>query len=581
MGMKYSVIVMALALAGCGTVQTTRLGHRYEPDTAITGVSYALPMLQYRIAITHTLSSCGTPGDIRTGKEATSLSFDTKVVPVASYVPGERFNVDYRKLSGLFRTSAFSIEYYPNGTIKSLGASADDKTAEAVASAAKLAGGVIALTSGLPRASVDINAKDSAGDNKLKIQQLFDEGTAPAAQQIYDCSDKARQLLSDLDAAKTDLKAASKALEDANNLVQMLSQRFALKVTRRGDADRWDAAVSAQLQARRTLEAKQKALEEAKKPLSASYDLTWPKDRLPESGEQLFAASFAKNGKLAKPWATLIDVKPMVKPDLGTFDTSPECSVRQGNTPVGCLSAHMDLLLDFDSAWPELPLKTAAMVDDERAARRQQPLFTDAAWVDVVPTTGKSLPGILYREPARGGLVICLKNKAVNGHCDGELLVKPEMVNFPQAGQLRFIPFSVLPFQGKDQSISFTEEGYPSKIALKSTKAAGAEALGAAAGGVTTIADALEKREEERRSDAKAQRDEAVAELTAEITLLEKQAKRAELLAPPSQPSEASLRLAEINADIQMKRALLLQLLLAQGIQSGTIDPAVLFGGGS
>jgi hypothetical protein len=152
------------------------------------------------------------------------------------------------------------------------------------------------------------------------------------------------------------------------------------------------------------------------------------------------------------------------------------------------------------------------------------------------------------------------------------------MVNFPQAGQLRFIPFSVLPFQGKDLSIAFTEDGYPSKIAFKSTKAAGAEVLGAGADGLATIADALEKREEERRSDAKAAREAAVADLTTQIDLLEKQAKVEKLQTPPSVPSEASLRLAEIEADIAMKRAQLIQLLLTQGITSGSIDPVVLFG---
>jgi hypothetical protein len=60
--------------------------------------------------------------------------------------------------------------------------------------------------------------------------------------------------------------------------------------------------------------------------------------------------------------------------------------------------------------------------------------------------------------------------------------------------------------------------------------------------------------------------------------MLEKQAKIAELEAPPSAPSESSLLLAELEADIELKRAKLLQLLLSQGLETGSIDPAVLFG---
>jgi hypothetical protein len=492
--MQRTLLVVATAastilLAGCaGTVETTRLNHRYEADTAVRGVSYALPMLQYDITVTHTLSGCSTPGDTATDTKATSFQFDTRVDRTARYIPGERFNVDYRKLSGLFRTSTFDIEYYPNGTIKSVGAAAEDKTADAIKSAAKLAAGVIAMTSGRPDAAVSL----AAHANGNKMMTLFQQDQQESDHRVYDCSDEAVALLAALEVAMNDVKAARTALADANDVVEMLSRRFAFEISKDGDAEAWDKAVTDQFKAQRVLTDKLEALEKAKKPLSASYQITWPTDRLPKSGELPFADKFASGGKLRDPWAKLVAIRPLVTPVLGEIDVTKGCSVIPGNTPLTCLSSHMDLVLHFVSDWPEPKVRTRAEVQEDEADHRRGPVINDRAYVSAVETTGMTLDGLLYREPARGGVVICLKKSATPTSCGDDPLAKPEMVNFPQAGQLRFIPFSVLPFQGKDQTIEFTADGYPSKISLKSTKAAGAEALGAGADGLTTVADAIE-----------------------------------------------------------------------------------------
>lgn len=412
------------------------------------------------------------------------------------------------------------------------------------------------------------------------MMSLFDRRQAVGDEKVYDCSPEAVTLLAALETAKSELMTAKTALADANNAVEKLSRRFALEISKDGDADAWDNAVTGQLNAQRALEDKQMMLEKAKEPLSASYQLIWPSKRLPTSSELLFAEHFTDDNELRNPWADLIVARPLVGPVFGEIDVTERCSEKEGNSPLTCLSSHLDLVLHFVSDWPQPEARRNAQMRDDHHRRQGQTLITDAAYVSAVETKDKTLDGLLYREPARGGVVICLKKDANASTCGNDPLVKPEMVNFPQFGQLRFIPFRVLPFQGKDQSIEFTADGYPSKITLKSTKAVGAEALGAASDAVTTVADALEKREEERRSDAKAARDQAVAELTTELDLLEKEAKIAERKAPPSKPSESSLLLAELQADIEMKRAKLLQLLLTEGITTGAIDPVVLFGAG-
>ena len=594
--MKSSVLSACLiALAGCaGTVETSRLDYRYDTNVAAKGVSYALPMLQYEIEISHTLTGCGPTVD-ENGKITTdSLAFDTKVTPKARYIPGERYSVDYRKLSGLFRTSSFTIDNYPEGTIKSIGVSADDKTGDALKSAAKLAGGIVALTAGAPPFAPSVTQSDGGQSDPVELK---------SKQKYFTCSAKAFQLVENLNAAKDALTAAKGDLKDANDAVEKLSKRFALKVISDGDSKAWDDAVQDQIDSSTVLKEKRRAFDKAKTALTANYSFKWPTQPTPNSGEVFFKYNYVLNDSLTKPWAGLFAVEEVPYNSKGDLDLLTECEVNSSvaadiNTDAklhACLAKHMDMQFEFVRDWPNERLQSlprppldsdygnsaeekARLAEDTKLAEEAKRKFL--ADNQVFEVGNRPYEGFFYREPARGGLVICLSRNwdSHRQSCTSDPLAKPEMVNFPQAGQLRFIPFRVLAFQGKEQTITFTKDGFPSKIELKSTKAAVAEALAATAAATTTVADALEKREEERRSDAKAARDEAVAELTTEISLLEKQAKITELTAESPPASAESVRLAEINSDIELKRAELLQMLLSEGIVTGTIDPTILFG---
>ncbi len=565
---RLSSFFMLVALTGCaGTVETSRLDYRYSSDIALNGVSYALPMLQYEVTVTHTLTGCGPTLDAKKVVKSDSLTFDTKVEPKARYIPGERYNVDYRKLSGLFRTSNFTIEYFPNGTIKSIGAGAEDKTGDALKSAAKLAGGVIALTAGAPSPIVDLVSP--TGD--LPPEESMKEAEA------WGCSEKAEMALEDLEDAKAKLKTARENLESANNLVEGLSQRFSLKVSSEGDVKKWDEAIQDQLNKKRALETAKKTFDNSKAKLSVSAVINWPdfgpgtEDLIaasqPKSTEETFQRHFVESAghSVPKAWKDFFVSKKYKYSELGDVAMIPACSVTGRQTPslAECLAQHLNLTFDFAHDWPiEKP------IDYDAKQKKNIPAFEAGT---------ATHNGFFYREPAQGGVVICHSRNASN-KCKSKSLAKPKMVNFPQAGQLRFIPFKVLAFQGKTQTLTFTEDGYPAKIELKSTKAAGAQALAAGADAVSTIATEIEKREEERRSDAKAQRDEVIAGLQFEIDLLEKRKKIAEETATPSAPSAESVHLAEINSDIELKRAELLQQLLVNGLDTGSIDPVVLFG---
>lgn len=572
---KYAIALCALAAGGCaGTVETTRIDHRYSSDRAITGVSYALPMLQYEIEVSHTLTGCVPAVDKNGVLKSDTLTFDTKVKPKARYIPGERFHIDYRKLSGLFRTSTFTIENYDNGTIKSIGVSAEDKTGDALKSAAKLAGGVVALTAGAP--PVGLAPADQPNDTQKA-------GFAKKAL-FFVCTSAAGQHLTSMNGLKKLVKTATDDLADANAEVERLSKRFALKVVEDGDAAKWDAAVIAQLKTKKELEDQNKKLDEVKAKLTASYTIKWPEKKFTETGTFAITDKLVVDGKLTAQWKDMFRVEQIAyKTKKPGVDFATKCQVAKAPTSTdlgantelhACLAEKLDMQFDFQRDWPIEALRPEDKIkkakDDKKLTQIDQQSF--------VVGDNQSYEGFFYREAAQGGLMICLKRYWEQNKCSKSPLAKPEFVNFPQLGQLGFIPFKVLAFQGKDQTLSFSAEGRPTKIELKSTKAAGSAAIAAAADATSTIVEALEKREEERRSDAKAAREAKVADLTTEIDLLEKQAKIDQLTAEPATPSEDTVRLTEMKADIELKRAELLQRLLTEGLESGTVDPVILFG---
>ena len=157
-----NIVVAAFAavwLGGCATSLSTLPDRDTTASVgdAMLGVPYALPMLQYNITLTRTLSSCPDDRDwdfadrtfvVRAG----SLAITTKADAKGSYGPGERYTVDYRALEAPFKTSDFSFVTNPNGTLKSIGVSAEDQTGEVLKSVVASALTIASLTTGNPAA---------------------------------------------------------------------------------------------------------------------------------------------------------------------------------------------------------------------------------------------------------------------------------------------------------------------------------------------------------------------------------------------------------------------------------------------
>jgi hypothetical protein len=101
-----------------------------------------------------------------------------------------------------------------------------------------------------------------------------------------------------------------------------------------------------------------------------------------------------------------------------------------------------------------------------------------------------------------------------------------------------------------------TESGKLEGFTYKSTKAPG-QAMAGAIGDVASQVDAaLEKRETERRDDAKYAADQEVADLTQQITLLTKQAELKKLQSPETDPLKPMLdETTAINAEVALLKA--------------------------
>jgi len=116
---KVAVTVLSiLALSGC----SNRLAvTKVEPEKVNDGPVYHLPKVRYDITVSYTLKSCNpTP------------QFDVTAKAAEVYIPDpvHWYQVDYESLRSGTKTTNLEIDLYPNGTLKTINASAEDKTAK-------------------------------------------------------------------------------------------------------------------------------------------------------------------------------------------------------------------------------------------------------------------------------------------------------------------------------------------------------------------------------------------------------------------------------------------------------------------
>ncbi len=172
---------MALVLAGCTSLSVIpdRVVSK-ESSMALSGMSYALPMLQYEVEATRLLAACPEPLKIEgdtSGVEVWSgriaVELDAKATP--TQIAGERYAIDYSKLDSWLKTTNFTIEYQPGTDIlKGINVSVADQSGELIGGVVKTGLTIAAVASGPPGVGLLTAAKAAeaaVGSGQQKFQE--------------------------------------------------------------------------------------------------------------------------------------------------------------------------------------------------------------------------------------------------------------------------------------------------------------------------------------------------------------------------------------------------------------------------
>ena len=166
-------VVVSLLLGGCSTTHITAykdgegptlvVGSGASVETAYAGAVHYLPMVQFNLTVTRTLAQCSSPV-AGGGKPQSNIRFEYKVRAEPSYIPGERFVLDYESISSWTKTGDLTLETYDNGVLKSLNSTVADESAAIAGNLVATGVGIAKLVTGVPSLSVATAPQDSASE---------------------------------------------------------------------------------------------------------------------------------------------------------------------------------------------------------------------------------------------------------------------------------------------------------------------------------------------------------------------------------------------------------------------------------
>lgn len=287
----------AILLAGCATHLSTSPDRDVTaPGLAVAGTPYSLPMLQYDITLTRSLTACPTLTEFQAGGAplatgSVGLAVKAEVKP--HYIPGESYTVDFSTLASPFRTSAFAIETYESGTLKSINVSGEDKTDEVIKDSVKLGLAVVSLAGGNPGALFGgtnqlalMSTKSAAGIRKsiplIKKPKTLDEKLADMLgglppQPIVVCTKAARDLLEAADTQGAARKAHTTELQARTKRVAALTVVTGAKAAEKSHVDALQKAYEDQADSEAALQAALDAETDATDALSDARTVAWPR----------------------------------------------------------------------------------------------------------------------------------------------------------------------------------------------------------------------------------------------------------------------------------------------------------------
>lgn len=518
------------------------------------GLSYALPMLQYDLKIVRSLEKC---------PEGTAPpEFAIKAEAAERYRAGERFEIDYRALSSVLKSTNFQVEFHESGTIKSINAKASDKTGTVLVDVARI-GIAAASAAGNPLAATQITSLLAESQQFSSIKSLVPGGQTTLALR---CTPAAVAALAALNIETGEVKRLTREVAGLSAAVSRIGELAALRIFT--PADKIELADKAkQLLAReQDLRDHKALLARAQAGLSAEVEESWP--RRTSGVEAHLGELKAERDALS----TLSDLFQVVTISNGV--ETPVTTADLAAVPVFCGSVIRSAL----SCVAEATAVTVALEEITVApeAVTYPQTHVGAGWernrarleAIVRPTDDDWSRGVFVREPAAARLIVCSKGATPSSEgCSkpGSTVLRDKIVVAPQLGRLRLLDFTNGPFEDNEIKLAVRANGLIDTFRYGEESAA-ASASTSLADMSEKIAAGIEKLETERRDDVKYARDtvawqrteaaavraEEIAQATFEIDKLKKQKERLDAqaaLSPPAAPDATKAEMARLDAE--------------------------------
>ncbi|GEM_PF-5902887 len=177
---KLSVLgIISLALAGCATNLTLTKAVPLESDGTYAiqnGLPYDLYFDQFHGAVVYQLTDCHTL-DLK----VSAAVEEKKRFPD----PEQRYYVDPNSLSSFAKTSEVNIEYHPSGMVKSINATAEDKSVEIIAGGLQAALGIAKMVAA-PGAGDGSERANLCNENTAKALEAYNRQKGTVASRLTD-----------------------------------------------------------------------------------------------------------------------------------------------------------------------------------------------------------------------------------------------------------------------------------------------------------------------------------------------------------------------------------------------------------
>lgn len=160
MNRKLAACAALAALAGCTTHLEVQHASPADPASR-RGIAYFLPFTQFATKVTWTVTGCGPAIEIAEKVETT---------PLTAPDPAHLYTIDYASLSAFTKTSSVKVDFYDSGSIKSINATADDRTGEILTKTLSAVGKVAGLAFG--------------GDNGTKVSATCSKAVSDAIEKL-------------------------------------------------------------------------------------------------------------------------------------------------------------------------------------------------------------------------------------------------------------------------------------------------------------------------------------------------------------------------------------------------------------